>query len=62
MARMLPPVCPEKVSSSGERFLFQQLRDAPNSDSWCCLHSLELSRHVSKLCGEIDFVVAVPGE
>jgi len=23
---------------------------------------VELSRHVTKVCGEIDFVVAVPGE
>lgn len=60
MAQMLPPVCPEGVSSSGERFIFGELSQAP--DDWRCLHSLELSRHVSKVCGEIDFVVMVPGE
>ena len=62
MAQMFPPVCSAKVTSSGERFIFEELRNAPNSDNWYCLHSLELSSHVTKVCGEIDFVVMVPGE
>ena len=62
MARMLPPACPKTIKSQGEHFIFDQLRDAPDSDNWVCLHSLELSRHIYKVCSEIDFVVMVPGE
>ena len=62
MAYMIPKNFAKNVSSSGERFIFEQLRDAPDSDDWVCLHSVELSRHISKLCGEIDFVLMVPGQ
>jgi ATP:corrinoid adenosyltransferase len=62
MAYMIPMDFSKNASSSGERFIFEQLRDAPDSDKWVCLHSLELSRHTYKVCSEIDFVVMVPGE
>lgn len=62
MAYMIPPVFSEDVSSSGERQIFQMLKDDPDTDDWTCLHSLGISKHVVTVYGEIDLVLIVPGE
>ncbi|MDD3474104.1 MAG: NERD domain-containing protein, partial [Syntrophaceae bacterium] len=62
MTYMIPPVFSEDVRSSGERQVFEMLKDDPETDTWTCLHSIGLSRHVTSVYGEIDFVLLVPGE
>lgn len=59
MARMIPPACPVN-SPSGERDLFNKLRDDPDTSEWVVLHSLDLKKHKSKIEGELDMVVLVP--
>ena len=62
MADMIPPVFSEEVRSSGERQIFEKIKSEPGTDTWTCLHSLGLARHVSQSYGEIDFVLLVPDE
>ena len=62
MTYMIPPVFSEAVSSSGERQVFEILKDDPDTDAWTCLHSLGISKHVETVYGEIDFVLIIPGE
>lgn len=57
MAKMIPPVEPEK---KGEARIFRELRGAPGTDMWICLHSLDIARHRKQVEGEIDFVILVP--
>jgi hypothetical protein len=60
MARMVPPTFAAETRSPGERELFCMFRDAPSTDGWTVLHSLDLSDHVERVAGEADFVVVVP--
>jgi len=60
MARMLPPTIGEDAPP-GEHAVFAALRDAPNTDDWVVLHSLEIAHHVSQVQGEADFVIVAPG-
>lgn len=61
MARMLPLHIGEDNSSSAERELFEEFRDAC-PDDWTVLHSLDVARRwKDKPFGEADFVVLVPG-
>lgn len=62
MSRLMPPHCSDDITSTGERHIFELLRDDPKTANWVCLHSLGLARHQRRLYGEIDFVVMVPGE
>lgn len=59
MSRMYPRVIPVQAPP-GERAVFEQLRDAPDTQDWIALHSLELAAHERQLMGEVDFVVIVP--
>lgn len=61
MARMIPPACPAKTPA-GEKDLFNKLRDDPDTVGWVVLHSLDLKKHKSKIEGELDMVVLVPGQ
>ncbi len=60
MARMLPPTIGEDAPP-GEHAVFAALRDAPGTDDWVVLHSLEIAHHVSQVQGEADFVIVAPG-
>lgn len=60
MARMIPPACATKTPL-GEKDLFNKLRDDPDTAGWVVLHSLDLKKHQSKIEGELDMVVLVPG-
>ncbi len=60
MARMLPPTVGDDAPP-GELAVFAALRDAPGTDDWVVLHSLEIAHHVSQVQGEADFVVIAPG-
>jgi hypothetical protein len=60
MARMIPDIAPA-MQSPGEAELFARFRDEPGTDDWTVLHSFDLSQHVARISGEVDFVVIVPG-
>lgn len=60
MARMIPPVIPASCSSLGEKEIFLQLRDDPDTTNWVVLHSLDIAQHVRQISGEADFVIIVP--
>lgn len=60
MTRMIPSTIHPSIKSAAERKLFYIIQDAPKSDSWICLHSLGLARHVTKRRGEIDFLLLTP--
>lgn len=61
MARMMPAVLPDDLPSPAEPLVFEALRDAPGTEDWTVLHSLDIARHVSRPFGEADFVAIVPG-
>ena len=57
---MIPPDIHPGCASPGEREIFQRLRDSPETQNWTVLHSLDVSNHIKRISGEIDFVVIVP--
>ncbi|MDA8255889.1 MAG: NERD domain-containing protein [Betaproteobacteria bacterium] len=61
MARMFPSQIAAS-SPRGERAIFHKLRDDPATIDWVVFHSLDIKRHVSRMEGELDFVIAVPGQ
>jgi hypothetical protein len=60
MAKILPPYIDKNCKSSGERMLFDILKNSPFTKNWIVLHSLNLSQHIKRLYGEIDFLVLIP--
>lgn len=60
MARMIPPYVAAEVKSTGERQIFELFKNDPATRDWIVLHSLNLSRHIRRLYGEIDFLVLAP--
>lgn len=60
MARMIPPTF-SFDTPAGERELFNKLRTDPGTAGWVVLHSLDIKKHRSKIEGELDMVVLVPG-
>jgi len=58
---MIPPFISQDVKSTGERQIFDLLKNDPATNSWTVLHSLGLLKHTKKLYGEIDFLVMAPG-
>lgn len=60
MSRMIPPVIPESCPSLGEKEIFSQLRDDPDTSNWVVLHSLDVAQHIRQISGEADFVIIVP--
>jgi hypothetical protein len=59
---MIPPVVGDETASPGERELFQRFASEPETEDWVVLHSLDVPHHRRQLMGEIDFVIAVPGQ
>jgi hypothetical protein len=61
VARMIPAIVDPGTRSPGEREIFQRLRDEPSTEGWTVLHSLLLADHPTRVSGEADFIVIVPG-
>ena len=57
---MIPPNVSNNTPA-GERELFNKLRSDPGTNGWVVLHSLDIKKHRSKIEGELDMVVLVPG-
>ena len=55
MAKMIPPQISSQTESPGEHEIFRRLRDAPETEGWVVLHSLDLAKHKTQTTGEIDF-------
>jgi len=60
VARMIPPYISEDVKSTGEKLIYNLFQNDPDTEDWVVLHSLALSKHTSRLYGEIDFLVLAP--
>ena len=66
MTEMIPSLIDDATQSSGERRVFELLRDCPDTEGWIAFHSLGLAYRLSiernrkRPEGEIDFVVIVP--
>lgn len=59
MAKMIPNIFPYDSNSSGERKVFEYLKNnAPND--WYVLHSYKIPKHQVTVFGEADFVVIAP--
>lgn len=56
MTRMIPKTI-NSVNSQAESYIFNIIKESPGTESWVCLHSLGLARHLTKRQGEIDFLV-----
>lgn len=61
MARMIPPYIAPENPSPGEHLIFTRFKCDPETLDWVVFHSLGVARHKSRLSGEIDFVVVIPG-
>jgi hypothetical protein len=61
MTRILPPYVDKSCKSAAEKRIFELFRHAPFAADWIILHSLNLARHVTRLYGEIDFLLLIPG-
>lgn len=59
MAKMFPKTFPEDALSSGERKVFEYLKENAPAD-WFVLHSFRLPKHKVVVFGEADFVVIAP--
>ncbi|MYB40119.1 AAA family ATPase [Candidatus Saccharibacteria bacterium] len=57
--KLIPDYINDSVNGS-ERRLFKVFQNCKGLDNWFCLHSLGVSRHVSKREGEIDFLLIGP--
>lgn len=63
MAKMIPSEIDPNTESTGERRVFDRLKNDPGASDWTVLHSLGLAnRGKKKPFGEIDFVVLIPGK
>lgn len=60
MARMLPPYIDRNCKSSGEKLLFEIFKSNSFFKDYIVLHSLNISQHVKRLYGEIDFLLLIP--
>lgn len=60
MAKLLPPYIDKSCKSTGERIMFDILKNSPFTKDWIILHSLNLSQHTVRLYGEIDFLILIP--
>lgn len=59
---MIPPDIHPGCASPGEHEIFRRLKDSPGTQNWIVLHSLDVSNHLKRISGEIDFVVIVPSK
>jgi Nuclease-related domain/AAA domain len=58
---MIPDHMPRGAESHGEQRIFEILKTSKATSGWIVLHSLDLPDHVDNICGEVDFVIMVPG-
>ncbi len=54
---MIPPYIHEDVRSNAEKKIFNIIREDSLLNDWYCIHSLGLSRHDTKVEGELDFLL-----
>lgn len=59
MGHMIPSIFPAESTSSGEKRVFEVLKNESPSD-WFILHSFRLPAHRKVVFGEADFVVIAP--
>jgi hypothetical protein len=57
---MIPPYISPDVKSNAEKRIFEWFKNSEKTEDWIVLHSLGISKHVSLIYGEIDFLVLAP--
>lgn len=57
---MIPAYISDEVKSNGEKQIFSYFETDPDTKSWVVLHSLNLSEHLTRRYGEVDFIVLAP--
>jgi len=60
MSQMIPPYISPDVKSNAEKKIFEWFKNSEKTEDWIVLHSLGISKHVSLIYGEIDFLVLAP--
>jgi len=60
MAKMLPSYIDLYCKSNAEKKLFNIFKNSYFTKDWIVLHSLNLSHHISRQYGEIDFLILIP--
>jgi DNA polymerase III delta prime subunit len=58
---MIPPQIAARAPK-GEQLLFRKLKDEPSTKDWVVFHSFDIRRHATRIEGEADLVVVVPGQ
>jgi hypothetical protein len=61
MAKLIPPTVHGGTKSPGEFEVFKRFETDSFFSDWTIFHSLDLPRHLTKVMGEIDFVILIPG-
>lgn len=60
MAKLIPSIISEKVKSYAEKKIFEKFKELEKCDDWVVFHSYGIENHVSKIHGEVDFLVVAP--
>ncbi len=58
---MIVPNSIDSNSSGGEKAVFRHFSNDVNSNSFIILHSLFVAKHLTRISGELDFLVLAPG-
>ncbi|MBC2705604.1 NERD domain-containing protein/DEAD/DEAH box helicase [Desulfobacula sp.] len=61
MATIIPPVIAD-YKYDGERNVALKIKKDSKAKDWIVLHSLDVSKHISQVVGECDFVIIIPGK
>lgn len=62
MSRMIPPNIGTHTKSIGEKRLFEKFKREPDTEDWIVCHSIGVAKHRTRLSGEIDLIVMIPGQ
>jgi superfamily I DNA/RNA helicase len=60
MAKLSPPYIDKDCKSTGEKMMFDMLKNDCFTKDWIVLHSVNLAQHTKRIYGEIDFLLLIP--
>lgn len=58
---MIIPELTGPISSGGEKLVINRFRNDKDCTEMYILHSLFISKHLTRISGELDFLVLAPG-
>lgn len=62
MTKLIPNYIDNSTVSPGEIDFFRRISKDDGAKDWVVLHSLSIAHHKTRLMGEIDFLVVIPGK